>query len=63
MIKGNRPMLGAKGLKKKAIKWTVKGEIKYQSNVNQAIKQIEDFLEPKPVKKKPVVLSLYLNEL
>jgi hypothetical protein len=52
LIQGNRPMLRRKGLKHKAIKWAVNGEVRYQSNVDQAIKLIEQHLEPPPGKAK-----------
>jgi hypothetical protein len=46
IVQGNRPMLRRKGLKHKAIKWAVSEETKYQSNVDQALRQIEQYLEP-----------------
>jgi hypothetical protein len=49
-LTGNRPMLRAKGLKKKAIHWEVKGDIRNQYIVDKAIRLIEDHLEPKPQK-------------
>lgn len=59
-ITGNRPMLRSKGLKKKAIHWEVKGDIRNQYTVDKAIKMIEAYLEPPAVKKRssaPVVNS------
>jgi hypothetical protein len=45
-------MLRRKGLKHKAIKWAISGETRYQSNVDQAIRQIEKYLEPPAQKRK-----------
>jgi hypothetical protein len=50
-LTGNRPMLRAKGLKKKAIHWEVKGDIRNQYTVDKAIKLIEAILEPPPGRK------------
>lgn len=52
-VKGNRPLIRAKGLDKFPIKWQViKGDIKYQRNLEHALQAIEKHLEPPPVKKK-----------
>lgn len=53
-LTGNRPLLRARGLKKKAIHWDVKGMIRNQYTVTQAIKQIEAYLEPKLEKKRNI---------
>lgn len=57
LLKGNRPLVRAKGLDKFPITWKViQGEIKYQKNLEETIKKIEQVLEPKPKKK-----SVYLG--
>jgi hypothetical protein len=50
-LTGNRPMLRSKGLKKKAIHWEVKGDVRNQYTVDKAIRLIEAHLEPMPQKK------------
>jgi hypothetical protein len=57
-LTSNRPMLRAKGLKRKATHWEIKGDIRNQYTVDKAIKMIEAYLEPPAVKKRssePVV--------
>lgn len=52
ILQSNRPMLLARGLKKKAIYWKVlEGEICYPSNLNNVIKIIEAHLQPEEPKK------------
>jgi hypothetical protein len=53
VLQSNRPMIRGKRLKHKAIDWKVlEGEIKYRSSLEQAIKAIEQYLEP-PAPHKP----------
>jgi hypothetical protein len=48
-LQNNRPFIRGKGLKYKRLTWKIEGgEVKFQSNLDQAIIQIERYLEPGP---------------